>query len=177
MADLINNLTVESLRAFLQAAGYRAETMTDPAAGVVYLRSATNGLNFDVRMGNRLAGDKDIYTDIALVAVFNIVGDLPLAPVNAWNHSRRFGRLQIDSSVPGQKFLVLCMDLVVAGGVTGQHLRTQIEIWDGLVQQLVPWLRDELAKLGRPGDAEAEMAVAAPVAKPDVKPDVAAANA
>jgi hypothetical protein len=149
MSELIHVFTTEALQAFMHAAGYRAETVTDPAASITFLRSATNGLNFDIRMGNAIPGTKDAYSDAAFVAIFNIVGDLPLAPVNAWNSSRRFGRLQVDESVPDQKFLVLCMDVVVAGGVTPQYLRGQVEIWDGLVQQLVPWLRDELAKLHR----------------------------
>jgi hypothetical protein len=147
MSDLIHTLTVETLREFMQGAGYRAESIIDPVTSIAFLRSATNGLSFDIRMGNPVAGDKNAYSDAALLAVFNIVGDLPLAPINAWNNSRRFCRLQIDKNNPDQSFLVLCMDLVVAGGVTQLYLRNQIEIWDGLVQQLVPWLRDELAKL------------------------------
>lgn len=162
MSDLITAVTVESLREFMQTAGYRAETITDPGAGLTYLRSATNGLSFDVRMGNRIPDNENAFSDVALVAVFSIVGDLPLAPVNAWNNSRRFGRLQIDRNVPDQNFLLLCMDVVVAGGVTPQYLRTQIEIWDGLVQQLVPWLRDELAKLQPANDATAAGAGEAP---------------
>lgn len=157
MSDLIDTVSVESLRALLQSAGYRAEIITDPTAGFRYLRSATNGVGFDLRMGNRIAADSDAHTDIALVAVFNIVGELPLAPVNAWNNGRRFGRLQVDTTVPGQNFLVLCMDVLFAGGVTEPYVRTQIEIWDGLLQQLVVWLRDALARVDHANGVASEV--------------------
>jgi hypothetical protein len=53
----------------------------------------------------------------------------------------------LDQPVPGQEFLVFCLDVSVAGGVTPRQLRSQIELWDGLVQQLIPWLREELSKI------------------------------
>jgi hypothetical protein len=161
MSELIHAVTVESFRELMLASGYRAEVVKDPLISTPFLRSATNGLSFDVRMGNKLPGNDEAYSDLVMVAVFNIVGELPLAPVNGWNNSRRFGRLQIDASIPDRSFLVLCMDILVAGGITRQHLRGQIEIWDGLVQQLVPWLREELGKL-RPVDAIQQTVAAAP---------------
>jgi hypothetical protein len=127
----------------MQLAGYRVETMTDPVASSEYLRSATSGLPFDVRPGNRLAGNSDnSFLDAALVAVLQVQGELPLDIVNRWNASRRFARLQL--SPP---FLVLTHDVSVAGGVGQNHLRAQIEIWDHLIQQLVGYLREELPKL------------------------------
>jgi Putative bacterial sensory transduction regulator len=148
MTDLIQSLTLKSFRDVLQAAGYRVEEVTDAAAGVSFLRSATSGLSFDIRLGSKLPGDAEGgHADVSLVALFNIVGELPLALVNDWNTGRRFGRLYIDRRIANQSFLVFSMDFAVAGGVTPRYLRTQVEIWDGLVQQLVPWLREELAKL------------------------------
>jgi hypothetical protein len=164
MSELIQSLTLESFRELLLASGYRAEVVNDALTSMRSLRSATNGLSFDIRMGNRLPGDGEAYADLVMVAIFNIVGEMPLAPINGWNNSRRFGRLQIDNSIPDRNFLVLCMDIIVAGGVTRQHLRAQIEIWDGLVQQLVPWLREELAKLRPAVTAQVnEAATPAPV--------------
>jgi hypothetical protein len=72
----------------MQLAGYRVETMTDPVASSEYLRSATSGLPFDVRPGNRLAGNSDnSFLDAALVAVLQVQGELPLEIVNRWNAS------------------------------------------------------------------------------------------
>ncbi|MCA6108178.1 YbjN domain-containing protein [Bradyrhizobium cenepequi] len=140
----ITKLTLESLRDLFQLAGYRVETLTDPVAGLSYLRSATNGLAFDVRPGNRIGGEEQGFLDVALIAVLQVQGELPLEVVNRWNATRRFARLQL--SPP---FLALSLDVSVAGGVTQTNLRAQIEIWDHLVQQLVGYLRDELASLAR----------------------------
>ena len=159
MSDLVHTLTLDSLREILQQTGYRVETVTDPVANIPYLRSATGGLGFDVRPGNRLAGqrldDKNPgFADLAFVAVLQVQGELSLDLVNRWNVGRRFARLQY--SPP---FLALSMDVSVAGGVGPGHLRAQIEIWDRLVQELIGYLRDELAK---PGAVTAPGAVAAP---------------
>jgi hypothetical protein len=144
-SDLVLDLTLESLRDFVQEAGYRVETVKDGQTS--FLRSATNGLAFDIRLGNSFAGAADRHADIALVALFAVRGTLPLELINSWNRSRRFGRLFLDQPVPDQTFLVFCQDISVAGGVTARQLRAQIEIWDGLIQQLVPWLREELGKI------------------------------
>jgi Putative bacterial sensory transduction regulator len=134
-------LTLDALRDVLQQAGYRVEEVTDPVANVPYLRSATGGLAFDIRPGNRLA-DADGFVDAAFAAVLQIQGELPLDLVNRWNTSRRFARLQLS-----QPFLVLSHDISVAGGVMPNHLRAQIEIWDRLAQELIVYLRDELRQL------------------------------
>jgi hypothetical protein len=151
MSDsLIAKFTLDGLREIVQQAGYRVETITDPVANVPYLRSATAGLAFDIRPGNRLAGGAAEFADLAFVAVLQVQGDLPLEVVNRWNVTRRFGRLQL--SPP---FLVFCLDATVAGGVSPNHLRAQIEIWDRLVQDLIGYLREELRKLGATGAANA----------------------
>lgn len=140
--NLIFKLNLERLREVLQQAGYRVETATDPVANTAYLRSATSGLAFDVRPGNRAGDDAESFVDVAFTAVLQVQGELPLDIVNRWNATRRFGRLQLS-----QPFLVFSMDFAVAGGVTPDHLRAQIEIWDRLVQELITHLREELGKL------------------------------
>jgi hypothetical protein len=155
----IAKLTRDSLRELFQLAGYRVETATDPVANIAYLRSATNGLAFDIRPGNRLAGDEQGFIDVALIAVLQVQGELPLDVVNRWNATRRFARLQLS-----QPFLALSMDFSLAGGVTQTHLRAQIEIWDHLVQQLVIFLREELANLAKTATPPAPAPVASRVA-------------
>jgi putative sensory transduction regulator len=159
----ITTLTLDSLRDLFQRAGYRVETLTDPVAGLSYLRSGTNGIAFDVRPGNRIAGEAQGFIDVALIAVLQVQGELPLDLVNRWNASRRFARLQL--SPP---FLALSLDFSVAGGVTENNLRAQIEIWDHLVQQLVGYLREELASLAK---ARAANPPAASAALPTPAPD------
>jgi hypothetical protein len=138
----IVHLTLDSLRDVLQQAGYRVETVNDPVANIVYLRSATAGLAFDVRPGNRPANGDDNFVDVAFTTVLQVQGELPLGLVNRWNATRRFTRLQLS-----QPFLVLSLDVSVAGGVAPAYLRAQIEIWDHLIQQLIAYLREELPKL------------------------------
>jgi len=143
MSDIVTTLTLDMLRETLQAVGYRVEQLTDPVANVPYLRSATAGLAFDIRPGNRFVGEDQGFADAAFVAALQVQGELPLDIVNRWNVTRRFGRLQLS-----QPFLVFCLDVSVAGGVAPNHVRAQIEIWDRLVQELIAYLRDELQKLG-----------------------------
>jgi hypothetical protein len=135
-------LTLDSLRSVLQQVGYRVEEVTDPVANLPYLRSATGGLAFDIRPGNRLADADGSFVDVAFTAILQVQGELPLELVNRWNTTRRFARLQLS-----QQFLVFCLDVSVAGGVMPNHLRAQIEIWDRLVQELIAYLRDELRQL------------------------------
>jgi hypothetical protein len=153
----VHKLTLDALRAELQQLGYRVEDVTDPIANLPYLRSATGGLAFDIRPGNRLADDAAGFVDAALTAVLQIQGELPLELVNRWNATRRFGRLQVS-----QNFLVFCLDVSVAGGVLPNHLRAQIEIWDRLVQELVGYLRDELRQLSASNGATSPLARQAP---------------
>ena len=155
-------LTPDGLREAFQLAGYRIETMTDPVSNAIYFRSATSGLAFDIRPGNR-ASDAPSFLDVALVAVLQVQGELPLDLINRWNVTRRFGRLQLS-----QPFLVLSLDLLVAGGVTTNHLRAQIEIWDHLIQQLIAYLREELPKL--PASAGANPPLGAPASEPAQSP-------
>ena len=142
MSDIISKLTIDSLRETFQSAGYRVETVRDPVANIDYLRSATAGLAFDIRPGNRFAGEAESFADVTMVAPLQVQGELPLDVVNRWNASRRFARLQLS-----QPFLAFCFDICVAGGVASGNLRAQIEIWDRLVQELIGYLRDELSKL------------------------------
>jgi hypothetical protein len=151
--DLISTLTLDELCAILQQAGYRVETANDPIAGVPYLRSATSGLAFDIRPGNRLAAaGEGRFADFSFVLVLHIAGETPMELINSWNVTRRFARLQISGS-----FVALCMDVSVVGGVTRIHLRAQIEIWDRLAQELIIHLREGLRKPakgnGAAGDA------------------------
>ncbi|WPO40264.1 YbjN domain-containing protein [Tardiphaga sp. 42S5] len=153
------SVTLESLRDLMQNSGYRVDLVSDPAANVSLLRSSTAGFGFDVRPGNRLAADENSFVDFTFSAWLNIEGELPLDVVNRWNALRRFGRLQV---VPG--FLALTMDVSLIGGVSPNNVRANVEIWDHLVQALVPYLREELQKLGT-----SQQTAVAPVA-PDQVP-------
>lgn len=157
MSDLIAELTVERLRDFIHQAGYRAEAVTDPNSSSPVLRSATGGIAFDIRPGNRSAGG-DGFVDLVLITGLQVEGELPLDLVNRWNAQRRFARLHLN---PGA--LLLTMDVSVLGGVSPAYLRGQIEIWDRLVPDLVTYLREEL---GRPTPGAGRPAVEPAAGRP-----------
>jgi hypothetical protein len=152
MTEIIKSFTMESLRDLLQRFGYRAEVVTDET-GATLVRSATSGMNFDVRPGNRLADHPAQFVDISLLGAFKVEGELPLGALNDWNNTRRFSRLHL-----AQGFLMLDMDVTAAGGVTSDHLRAHLDIWDQLLLGLVSFLRAELPRLA------ANDATAAPLA-------------
>lgn len=140
MSELLSALTLDELRELLHQSGYRVVSATDPVADIHYLRSATSGLAFDIRTGNSsAAGTETRYVDFVFVAVLQVQGELRADIVNGWNATRRFSRLHLDGS-----FLALSMDISIAGGVSRDYLRAQIEIWDRLAQELIAYLREGL---------------------------------
>ncbi len=172
MSDvIITKLTLDHLRDAFQQAGYRVEMMTDPVVNVPYLRSATSGLAFDIRPGNRMIDDATSFADVAFNAVLQVQGEFPIEVVNRWNAERRFARLQV--SAP---FLVFTMDVSVVGGVAPAHFRSQIEIWDRLLQDFVAYLREELRKLAPVNGANAPAAANRPEVATIASPSVAEAD-
>lgn len=144
--------TLDALRTLLQDGGYRAEVVSD--GNISFLRSACNGLDFDLRPGNVFASEPastnekhERFADLVFIALFAVQGAFPADLLNKWNQAHRFGRLFIDKRNPGADFLVLSLDVPVVGGVTTGYLRHQLAIWDSLVRQIVPWLREELGKI------------------------------
>lgn len=150
--DVMTFVTLDTLRTLIHDAGFRAETVVD--GSVTLLRSASNGLGFDIRSGNVFSEKPDHLADVAFVAVFAVQGGFPLDLLNLWNRTHRFGRLFIDRTVPEREFLVLSLDVSVLGGVTAAYLRHKLLIWDSLVQQLVPWLREQLGKIASTVDTK-----------------------
>jgi hypothetical protein len=143
MSDLIRELTLDGLRGLLQQAGYRAEPFTDPANQQTILRSATGGVAFEIRPGNRTGqgGEGQPFVDFAFVAGIKVESALALDIVNRWNAQRRFARLHL---VPG--LLLLALDVSLIGGVAPDHVRAHIEIWDKLLPDLIAFLREELVR-------------------------------
>jgi hypothetical protein len=159
-SELIFTFTLDGLRENLQTFGYRVETIGAEGTGAILLRSATGGMAFDIRPGNRLPGETPIYADVSFVAAFSIQGgELPVNLVNSWNNLRRFGRLRLD-----QGSLRLDFDVSVAGGVTRDYLRAQTVIWDQLLQSLIAYLRTELPRLAVSAAASAPPVKTAPTA-------------
>jgi len=133
MSELINSVTPNSLTELLQEAGYRVNQTEQN--GIVQLLSASQGIGFAVRFGNP-AAEQGSYVDFTYSCALRVQGELPEGLAQVWNASRRFARL----SVQGE-FLLMEMDVVVAG-VGTTHLRSQLELWDRLLQEFIVYLRD-----------------------------------
>jgi len=149
MSELITSVTTQSLTELLQEAGYRVNQTEQN--GIVQLLSASQGIGFAVRFGNP-AAEQGGYVDFTYSCALRIQGELPEGLVQVWNASLRFARL----SVQGE-FLLMEMDVVVAG-VGATHLRSQLELWDRLLQEFIVYLR-EYSQQAAQLQAEAEAPV------------------
>lgn len=136
---IIMAIDTKRLSEIIQAMGFRAEPFDD-ANGTPCIRSATGGVAFTIRFGNRAPPPAEGHTDFTFIALIQVVeGEFPLERVNEWNQQRRFCKLH-----RREGFLVLDLDVIVAGGVSEGYLRSACGLWDRLVQDFVLFLRGEL---------------------------------
>lgn len=133
-AQLINHVSAEHLTELMQACGYRVNRSEQN--DVVQLLSASQGIGYAVRFGNA-AAETGSYFDFTFSCALRVQGELPTGITERWNASRRFARLSIQG-----EFLVMEMDVMVAAGVSPDHLRSNLELWDRLLQEFVSYLRD-----------------------------------
>lgn len=134
MTQLITHVSPQSLTDVLQAAGYRVNQSEQN--GIVQLLSASQGIGYAVRFGNP-AVEQGSYVDFTFSCALRVQGELPESVAEQWNATRRFARLSLQG-----EFLVMEMDVVVAAGVSNEHLRGNLELWDRLLQEFIVYLRD-----------------------------------
>jgi hypothetical protein len=151
---ILEAIGIEQLSDILKAAGYRVTAAEQN--GMVQLMSASQGVGFAVRFGNR-GGEDGQYLDYTLSCALQVQGELPAEIVSEWNRTKRFARLSVHA-----QFLMLEMDTVVAGGVTVRHLRSTIELWDRLIQEFLLHLRNRPALAAAEGQQAAQTLVAFP---------------
>ncbi|MCU1717245.1 YbjN domain-containing protein [Pseudomonas sp. 5P_3.1_Bac2] len=132
--DWVVSVSVETLTTLLQDAGFRVNHHEQN--GLVQLLSASQGLAFSVRLGNPGAAPGE-FLDFTYSCALRIQGELAPNLVNQWNASRRFCRLSVQAD-----FLVLEQDVIVADGISQQHLLGSVVVWDRLLQALTVYLRD-----------------------------------
>ncbi|MHC8403423.1 YbjN domain-containing protein [Pseudomonas sp. MDT1-17] len=131
---LITQVTPENLTEVLQTAGYRVNQSEQN--GVIQLLSASQGIGYAVRFGNR-ATESDAYVDFTYSCALRIQGVLPAGITELWNATRRFARLSVQSD-----FLVMDLDVTVGAGVSPEHLHSNLSLWDRLLQEFIVYLRD-----------------------------------
>ena len=134
MTQLIAHVSPASLTDVLQAAGYRVNQTEQN--GIVQLLSASQGIGYAVRFGNP-AVEQGSYVDFTFSCALRVQGELPQGVAEQWNATRRFARLSLQG-----EFLVMEMDVVLAAGVSSDHLRGNLELWDRLLQEFIVYLRD-----------------------------------
>ncbi|AIN58828.1 hypothetical protein ACVWY1_000342 [Pseudomonas sp. TE6288] len=132
---LIETVSADSLTKLLQDAGCRVNRTEQNA--VVQLLSASQGVGYAVRFGNRALNQEGEFLDFTFSCALRIQGELPAGLAERWNATRRFARL----SVQGE-FLVMEKDVVVADGVSEKHLLGSLLLWDRLLQEFIVYLRD-----------------------------------
>lgn len=149
-SNLILDVNAERLQALLQSVGYRV-TLSEQN-GMVQLLSASQGVGFAARMGNPAQQDGH-YLDYTLSCALRVQGELPAGLTDRWNVEKRFARLSVQGV-----FLVLELDVIVAGGVSESYLRATTELWDRLLQEFLLFLRAnasaEQGEAGLAGQAE-----------------------
>lgn len=150
--QLIETVSADSLTTLLQDAGCRVNRSEQNA--VVQLLSASQGVGYAVRFGNRAEREGE-FLDFTYSCALRIQGELPAGLAERWNVSRRFARL----SVQGE-FLVMEKDVVVADGVSEKHLLGSLLLWDRLLQEFIVYLRDYSRNVADQAPTEAGSATA-----------------
>lgn len=162
--DVITFMTSAQVADAIRAAGCAVSVQQDDL--VTRLHSASHGIGYQVHWGNQAGVDQ--YLDLTLSCPLRIQGgDLPEGLINEWHRSRRFARVAAHG-----EFLVLEMDVFVAGGVTSEFLRFSMRLWVEMMGQFFLHLRNFTQQaagqaaaprddLATPGDALAGVDAAA----------------
>ncbi len=140
MTALITAITPQQLTLILQQAGYRAHEVMNGQR--VQIQSAAQGIGFAINFGNTATEQQLEFIDFSFNCTLSIEGQLRPDVIEGWNRSRRFARL----SQQGQ-WLVLVMDVIVAGGVSAAWLQGQCELWDALLSEFIRHLQTPPASL------------------------------
>lgn len=136
-------LAVETMAGILRQLGYRAELSTQ--SGQPQLHSATQGLGFLIGFGSPVGDGGDAWLDCFFHCPLSVRGEVSAGLVERWNQRKRHARL-----FQQDQYLILAMDVLIAGGVTDAHLRTRCELWDRLMRDFVLHLKQG-APLSVPG--------------------------
>ncbi|UVA80579.1 YbjN domain-containing protein [Pandoraea commovens] len=132
--DVITFMTSAQVADAIRAAGCAVSVQQDDL--VTRLHSASHGIGYQVHWGNQAGVDQ--YLDLTLSCPLRIQGgDLPEGLINEWHRSRRFARVAAHG-----EFLVLEMDVFVAGGVTSEFLRFSMRLWVEMMGQFFLHLRN-----------------------------------
>lgn len=132
--ELLFSMNAEQVAEAIKASGCAVTAVEHD--GVVRLHSASQGIGFQVLWGNALRAGE--YVDLTLSCPLRVEGGtLPEGVVSDWHRSKRFARVAQHGD-----FVVLEMDVLVAGGVTPGHLDVLLQLWSQMMGQFFQHLRN-----------------------------------
>jgi len=130
----INAVTPEQVADAIKAAGCAVNSIEQD--GQVRLHSASHGIGFQVLWGNARAPGQ--YADFTLSCPLRVQGgELPAGLLDSWHRSKRFARVSQHGD-----FVVLEMDVLVAGGVSADYLFVSLQLWMQMMGQFFVFLRN-----------------------------------
>lgn len=133
-SEILNMVTPEQVSDAIKAAGC-AVTSTEQE-GVTWLHSASHGIGFQVLWGGTNVPGQ--YSDFTLSCPLRIQGGtLPANVLGEWHRTKRFARVAVHGD-----FVVLEMDVMVAGGISPSYLNVAIQVWTQMMGQFFVFLRN-----------------------------------
>ena len=164
--DLLQFVTPEQVCDAIKAAGCAVTPVEQE--GVMRLHSACHGVGFQVLWGNVAVGGQ--YLDFTLSCPLRMQGgSLPESALSSWHRAKRFARVAQHGD-----FVVLEMDVVVAGGVSANHLALTMRLWTQVMGEYFTHLRNfraESTPAGGESQAAAPTAHTAPAVLASTRDD------
>ncbi|WP_316882835.1 YbjN domain-containing protein [Ralstonia flatus] len=132
--SMLTTLSPNDVSDAIKAAGGAVNAIEQ--GGITYLTSASHGISFQILWGNAI--EPGHYADLTLSCPLRVQGGtLPEGLIADWHRSRRFARLAQHGD-----FVVLEMDVIAAGGISTEHLITQIRLWMQMMGEFFVYLRN-----------------------------------
>lgn len=133
-SELLNTVNAEQVSDAIKAAG--CAVTTTEQEGTTWLHSASHGIGFQVLWGNAITPGQ--YADFTLSCPLRVQGGvLPEGVLTEWHRTKRFARVALHGD-----FVVLEMDVMVAGGVSPAHLAVSLQLWTQMMGQFFLHLRN-----------------------------------
>jgi len=154
ISELLVAVTPEQVSEAIKSAGCSVTALEHN--GVAHLHSASQGVGFQVLWGNG-AAEAGQFIDFTMSCPLRVQGGvLPPGLIAEWHRNKRFARI-----VEHGEMIALEMDVIVAGGVSKNHLSMTFQLWTQMMGQFFLHLRNFAAQ-------EADAAPAAEAVQPVV---------
>ena len=156
MSDAIKVIDQECLAEIVREAGYKAliksrEEGGETYKGEAYIETAQSGWKTFITFFNKTEDGK--YTSFQFgLWLNNDKGEFSLTKVNVFNANWRFLKIIINND----NSLLLRMDVNLVGGVSREHLISQVTLWDNLLSSYADFARELHKEVVAAREAEVE---------------------